>query len=124
MVLEGVKHYYRVSVVGLCRRKETSFSVRCRVRLNALQRQQKPSPLVTVLGRGICSRCEALAPQPKDIPSAFRARAVVTGPWPAVWTVGCHLWRAALGAWVQVRRIEEQRLRSLEQALGAERLYL
>lgn len=67
MVLEGVKHCYHVSVVGLCRRKETSFSVRCRVILNALQRQQKlkSSLLVTVLGRGICSRCEAPLPSPR-----------------------------------------------------------
>lgn len=53
-------------------------------------------------------------PQPKDIPSAFHALAVVADLWPAIWTVHCHLWKVALGAWVQVRLIEEQRLRVLK----------
>lgn len=48
--------------------------------------------------------------QPKNIPSVFHALTVVTSLWPAVWPVGCHPWKVALGAQSQARLIGKQRL--------------
>lgn len=67
----------------------------CRVILRAAQNQQKLRwlLLVTVLG---CSRCKLGAAQEHSF--LFHSLTVVTSLWPAVWPVGCHPWKVALGA--------------------------
>lgn len=114
-VLEGVKQYC-TSAVCLCRRKETILLCGAQGNFKCCSERVETEIIVA----GDCARSGHLqqmcssAPQPKDIPFVFRALAVVAGRWPAVWTVGCHLWKVFLGAWVQIRLIEEQRLRVLE----------
>lgn len=56
------------------------------------------------------------APQPKDIPFAFRALAVVAGPWPVS---GGGL-SSLEGGPRSMGPSQEQRLRALEEALGTE----
>lgn len=109
-----------------CRRKETILlyglqgNFKCRLETGETE----------IVLAGDCARSGHLqqmcssAPQPEDIPFAFRALAVVAGAWPAVWTVGCHLWKVALGARGRARLAEEERLRVLQEALGAESLFI
>lgn len=73
---------------------------------------------------GLLQQMCGSAPQPKDIPFVFPALAVVTGLWPAVWPVGCHPWKGALGAWGQIRLIAEQRLHVLRWSLEREGFFI
>ena len=99
-------------MVCVCRRKETILLYGVQGNFKCCSETVETEIVVagdSARSRHLQQMCSS-APQPQDIPFAFRALAVVAGPWPAVWTVGCHLWKVALGARVQVRLIEEQRL--------------
>lgn len=114
-VLEGVKQR-SISVVCLCRREEAMPLPALQSDFECCSEAAETEIIVT----GDCARLGHLqqmcgsAPQPKDIPFVFHALAVVAGLWPAVWPVGCHPWKVALGVWSQVRLIREQRPRLLK----------